>query len=46
MGKALADSFPDAASAYDEANEALGFDLRALARAIRRRYNRRSFGPM
>ena len=30
MGKALADSFPDAASAYDEANEALGFDLRAL----------------
>ncbi|HEV2011590.1 MAG TPA: ACP S-malonyltransferase [Candidatus Limnocylindria bacterium] len=30
MGKALADQFPDAARTYNEANEALGFDLRAL----------------
>jgi [acyl-carrier-protein] S-malonyltransferase len=30
MGKALAGSFSNAARAYDEANEALGFDLRAL----------------
>jgi [acyl-carrier-protein] S-malonyltransferase len=30
MGKALAESFPDAARMYDEANSALGFDLRAL----------------
>lgn len=30
MGKALADAFPSAADAYDEANDALGFDLSAL----------------
>ncbi|HEX6060721.1 MAG TPA: ACP S-malonyltransferase [Candidatus Limnocylindria bacterium] len=30
MGKALAESFADAASAYDEANDALDLDLRAL----------------
>jgi [acyl-carrier-protein] S-malonyltransferase len=30
MGRLLADAFPDAARAYDEANDALGFDLRAL----------------
>lgn len=30
MGKGLAESFPDAARTYDEANHALGFDLRAL----------------
>ncbi len=30
MGKALAEAFPDAARIYDEANQALGFDLRAL----------------
>jgi len=30
MGKALAGAFPIAARAYDEASEAVGFDLRAL----------------
>src|SRR5688572_1948780 len=30
MGKALAERFPVAARTYDEANEALGADLRAL----------------
>ena len=30
MGKGLAESFPDAARAYEDANDALGFDLRAL----------------
>ena len=30
MGKALGDSFDEANRTYDEANEALGFDLRAL----------------
>ena len=30
MGKTLAESFPKAARTYDEANDALGFDLRAL----------------
>jgi [acyl-carrier-protein] S-malonyltransferase len=30
MGKALADRFSEAARTYDEANDALGFDLRAL----------------
>ena len=30
MGKALAGSFPDAARAFDQANDALDFDLRAL----------------
>ena len=30
MGKALADAFPDAAGAYNEANDALGFDVRSL----------------
>ncbi len=30
MGKALAQSFPVAARTYDEANDALGFDLRAF----------------
>ena len=28
MGKALAASFPDAARTYDDANNALGFDVR------------------
>lgn len=31
MGKALAEAFPIAASAFDEASEAIGVDLRALA---------------
>ena len=30
MGKALANAFTDAARSYDEANDTLGFDLRAL----------------
>jgi len=30
MGKALTDAFPDAAGTYDEANHALGFDVRSL----------------
>ncbi|MDO8563374.1 MAG: ACP S-malonyltransferase, partial [Candidatus Limnocylindria bacterium] len=30
MGKALAERYPAAARTFDEANEALGFDLRAL----------------
>ncbi len=30
MGKALADAFPDAARTYDEANDALKLDVRAL----------------
>src|SRR5438552_435752 len=30
MGKALADTFPDAARTYDEANDALKLDVRAL----------------
>ncbi|HEX9269632.1 MAG TPA: ACP S-malonyltransferase [Candidatus Limnocylindria bacterium] len=30
MGKALADEFPEARRTFDEANEALGFDLSAL----------------
>jgi [acyl-carrier-protein] S-malonyltransferase len=30
MGKSLAESFPHAARTYDEANHALGFDVRAL----------------
>lgn len=30
MGKALADAYPEARSAFDEANVALGFDLRGL----------------
>jgi [acyl-carrier-protein] S-malonyltransferase len=32
MGKALADAFREAASMYEEANNALGLDLRALCR--------------
>ncbi len=30
MGKALAERYPDAARTFDEANDAVGFDLRAL----------------
>jgi [acyl-carrier-protein] S-malonyltransferase len=30
MGKALAESYPDAARTYDQANDALGLDVRAL----------------
>src|SRR2546426_7840139 len=30
MGKDLADRYPSAARVFDEANEAIGFDLRAL----------------